>query len=272
VPVLGDGVNLFVEGPAGRERLYRQDGGFRLRKSDARLSLDELLAQLADQPDTVSPNVLLRPVVEAHVLPTVGYVAGPGEAAYHAQLAPLFASHGVVQPMVFPRHSATLVEGKIAKVLAKLSLEPGALARPTHELAADLARDQLPEPVQRALAELRDALDRGSAALADAAKGIDPTLQGPIQRVRTVTFDALGEAERKILQALKRQSETHLQQLEKARLHLFPGGAPQERVLNPFYYLARYGSGLLDDLLERFAEDLPTASPAASMASPPARS
>jgi uncharacterized protein YllA (UPF0747 family) len=207
-------------------------------------------------------------VVEAYVLPTVGYVSGPGETAYHAQLAPLFASHGVTQPVVFPRYSVTLVEGKIAKVLAKLSLDPDALARPTHALAGDLAREQLPEGVQRALGELRDALERGTGALADAARGIDPTLQGPVQRVRTVATDALGEAERKILQAVKRQSETHLQQLEKARLHLFPGGEPQERVVSPFYYLARYGPALLDELLERFGRSLAPAGAAASVAPP----
>jgi uncharacterized protein YllA (UPF0747 family) len=162
----------------------------------------------------------------------------------------------------------TLVEGKIAKVLAKLALEPEALARPTHALAGELAREQLPDGVQRALGELRDALERGTGALADAARGIDPTLQGPVQRVKTVAIDTLGEAERKILQAVKRQSETHLQQLEKARLHLYPGGEPQERVVNALYYLARYGPELLDELLARFARSLAPAGAAASVAPP----
>jgi bacillithiol biosynthesis cysteine-adding enzyme BshC len=268
VQVMEDGVNLFVEGPAGRERLYRHDGGYRLRKSGTRLTLDELRARLATEPDAISPNVLLRPVVEAAVLPTLGYVAGPGETAYHAQLAPLFEGHGVPQPIVFPRFSALLLEAKIAKVLAKLGIEADALARPSHELAAAHAREQLPEPVQRALADLHRALDGGTGALTDAARAIDPTLQGPVQRVKTVAADALAEAERKILQAVKRQSETHLQQLEKARLHLFPGGTPQERVVSPFYYLARYGPELIGALLERFAQGLPAVSPAGSMAPP----
>ena len=37
------------------------------------------------------------------------------------------SSHGVPQPVVFPRFSATLVEAKIAKVLEKFSVEPAAL-------------------------------------------------------------------------------------------------------------------------------------------------
>ncbi len=269
VPILADGVNLFVEGPAGRERLYRQDGAFRLRHSGTRLTPEDLVARLREQPDTVSPNVLLRPVVEAAVLPTLGYVAGPGETAYLAQLAPLFESHGVDQPLVFPRFSVTLIEGKIARVLEKFSLEPAALARPVHELAGDLARGDVPEGVARALRELRAALERGSSELIEAARPVDPTLEGPIQHTRSVALDALGDTERKILQAIKRQGETGIQQLEKAARHLYPGGAPQERVLSPFYYLARYGTELLDGLLDRFARSMPARIPADSLAPPP---
>ena len=78
VPVLERGVNLFVEVPAGRERLYREGDEFHV-KAGARLSLDELMGRLREDPATVSPNVLLRPVVEAATLPTIGYVSGPSE-------------------------------------------------------------------------------------------------------------------------------------------------------------------------------------------------
>jgi len=59
--------------------------------------------------------------------------------------------------------------------------------------------------------------------------------------------------EKKVVHALKRENEIALAQLEKAQLHLFPMGKPQERVLNPFYYLARYGGAFLEELLERFS-------------------
>ncbi|MBW3534564.1 MAG: bacillithiol biosynthesis cysteine-adding enzyme BshC [Gemmatimonadetes bacterium] len=248
VPILQGGVNLFVEGPAGRERLYRQDGAFRLRHSGQALDTAALLARLEDAPDTVSPNVLLRPVVEAAALPTVAYVAGPGETAYWAQLAPLFEAHGVSMPAVVPRLSVTVVEGKVAKVLEKFSLSIEALSRPFHELAGDLAREEVPEDVQRALGELRGAIGQGTAALEKEARSLDPTLKGPIQHVRSVAFDALGEAEKKIVAAVKRESEVALQQIEKARLHLHPAGKPQERVTNVFYYLARYGDAFLEDV------------------------
>ena len=267
VPVLEGGVNLFIEGPAGRERLYRDSGEY-VVKSGATFSLDDVLGRLQDDPQTVSPNVLLRPVVEAATLPTLGYVAGPAETAYLAQLAPLFASHGIAQPMVFPRFSATMVERKVGKVLEEFSLEVAALARPIHEIAGDLAREDLPEGVGRTLKEIRETLEREGAALVDAASPVDPTLKGPIEHARSVSLDSWSEAERKIMQAVKRRNETRLQQLEKARLHLFPDGIPQERVVNVFYYLARYGSPLLGEILDRFFQHLPSGLAADSMAPP----
>jgi uncharacterized protein YllA (UPF0747 family) len=92
--------------------------------------------------------------------------------------------------------------------------------------------------------------------LQDAVKAIDPTLKGPVQTVRSQAFSAMEELERKVVAALKRENEVALSQLEKAQLHLFPLGKPQERVINPFYFLARYGGAFLDELVERFDVNL----------------
>lgn len=260
VPILEGGVNLFVEGPAGRERLYRDGEGFHLRHSGARLSADQVEEAMTADVATVSPNVLLRPVVEAAVLPTVAYVAGPGETAYFAQLGPLFEAHGVAMPAIVPRLSVTVIESKVRKVLDKFGLEPTSLDRPFHELAGEIARDETPAAVQEALGRLRGAVGQGTAALTQAVREVDPTLKGPISHARTVAFEAIQDVEKKIVQAVKRENEIALQQVEKARLHLYPDGRPQERVLNVFYYLVRYGERFLQALLERF-HPLPSSDP-----------
>jgi len=251
VTILPEGVNLLLEGDAGRERLYRDGDGYRLHRSGRRMSSREVEEAIRANGGTVSPNVLLRPVVETAVLPTIAYVGGPSEIAYFAQLGPLFDAHGLGMPVAVPRRSVTLVEGKVRKVLDKFGLETHALDRPFHELVAEIARDELPEGVREALGGLKGAIARGTADLSRAVKEVDPTLKGPITHARNVAFEALSEAEKKILQAVKRENEIALQQLEKARLHLYPDGRAQERVLNIFYYLARYGREFLDALLER---------------------
>ena len=252
VSLLEGGVNLFLEGPAGRERLYREGRGFRLRLSGEELTRDEVRARFHSDPSVLSPNVLLRPVVESSVFPTLSYVAGPGETAYFAQLADYFEAFGIRMPVIHPRFGVTVVETKIRKVLDKFGLEPKDLDRPFHEIAGEIARDEVPEPVRKALGSVRGSLGKGVADLQSAVTGIDPTLKGPVQHVRSQAFAALDELEKKVVHALKRENEIALNQLEKAQRHLYPLGKPQERVLNPFYYLSRYGGSFLEEVLSRF--------------------
>ncbi len=254
VPFLEGGTNLFLEGPTGRERLFRDGAGFRLRRSGTHTSLAEIRERVAGDPSILSPNVLLRPVVEAAVFPTLGYVAGPGEAAYLAQVAPVFEGHGIPQPLVVPRFSGEVVERKVGKVLEKFSLDSGALARPFHEVAGDLAREEVPPEVREALGELRRSVGKGAGDLQRAVTGVDPTLKGPVEHLRNQTFSLLDEMEKKVVQSLKRENEVALAQVEKARLHLFPGGIPQERVFSPFYYLFRYGDEFLEAVVRAVDE------------------
>lgn len=256
VPILEGSVNLFAEGPAGRERVYRENGAFRLRTSGEELSAEELRERFAEDPKVLSPNVLLRPVVESWLFPTLAYVGGPGEMAYFGQLRSYFEAHGLTMPVVFPRWSATPIEGKIRKVLQKFDLDVEALDRPFHEVASDVAREEMPSDVRAALGKLRGAVGSGIAELTKAARGVDDTLKGPVQQGGSQAMGILDDLERKILQAVKRQSEVALAQLEKAQVHLFPGGKPAERVQSPFYFLTRYGGAVLDSLYDRFQVNL----------------
>ncbi len=256
VPILAGGVNLFFEGTAGRDRLYRDGEVFRLNRAGTRMALGEVRERALGDPSLLSPNVLLRPVVESSLFPTVCCVAGPGELSYFGQLKGLFRAYGMEMPVVCPRHSATLVEAKIGKVLAKFHRTPESLERPHHEIAAEIALEEVPPEVRKALGEIRGTLGKSAAALTSAAQKIDPTLKGPINNARNLAFAAFDEAERKILQALKREHEVALDQIEKAQRHLYPFGKPQERSLNVFYYLTRYGPELISALLNEFDVDL----------------
>ena len=176
--------------------------------------------------------------------------------AYFAQLKGYFEAHGIEMPIVYPRFGATLVETKIRKVLDKFDVEIQALQRPFHEIATEIARDEVPAEVRGAIGTLRGAIGGGVSELQKAASAVDPTLKGPVQHLRNQAFAALDDVEKKVVQAVKRESEITLAQLEKAQLHLYPLGKPSERVQNPLYFLARYGGVVLDSLYERFAVNL----------------
>ncbi|MGD0484670.1 MAG: bacillithiol biosynthesis cysteine-adding enzyme BshC [Gemmatimonadales bacterium] len=248
---VGNGLALvLVEGSRGRDRLrVAEGGGFVTRRSGERFDLGALETLLRDDPERLSANVLLRPVVEAAVVPTVAYVGGPGELAYLPQTAPLFAVLGVPRPVSVPRLSGFVVEARTRKTLDRFGLSVESLARPEQELAGEAAREALPASATGALAALRASLEAGYAALAREAGALDRTLERPVESARNQALGATHEIEKKLVAAAKRANETALQQLLRARVSLYPDGHPQERVYTAASFLARYGSAFVELLL-----------------------
>lgn len=252
VPVpVGDGAApLMIEGSLGRDRLIPENGHFVARRSGERWSLAELSALLESDPERFSPNVLLRPIVEASILPTLAYVAGPGELTYFPQCTPLYEFFDVSPQLPIPRWSGRMVEGKIAKVLAKFDIVAEDLASPEGQLEAQLASGDMPVEAVSAFAKLREGLQAHYQAIESAAVSIDPTMRKAVQAARNTSLAASKDLEKRLVAHLKSHNETLTNQIGKARNNLFPMGKPQERVLNIMPYLIRYGPPLIDELFD----------------------
>lgn len=250
VPLAQGATNLFFDTRQGRDRLLGTDSGFRLRRSGREFSRGRILHVIDESADLVSPNVLLRPVVEGFVFPTLAYVAGPGEVAYFGQLGALFRRHGVGMPVVAPRASLLVVERKVSRVMEKLGVTVDDL-HDGDRLQARFARDGMPDDLKDGLKRWRMDLESRAREVSSASAAIDPVLQGAVTRARNSGLAALGALEKKVIRAIKRRSETVASQIAKARVNLWPGGQPQDRVLNPLQYTMRYGSDFVTALRER---------------------
>jgi len=248
VPISGDAANLFLHDAHGRERLVREDGAWRLRRTRRHMSDAELEAMVQSTPARFSANVLLRPVLESTLLPTLAYVGGPSEVGYFAQIGCLFRAHGEEPPLVFPRFRITLVEGRVRRVLEKFGLDVASFERPLHEITASMVRDDLPPEITGAAEVIRKTLRTGYDQMSRAAVEIDPTLEGWLSKQRNAALNSVEDAERKVAAHLRKRKETELAQLERAAAALSPEGVPQERVLNVLPFLARYGPDLLRDV------------------------
>jgi bacillithiol synthase len=247
--MVGDGAALvMLEGTQGRDRLVASDGAFITRRGKERFTLDQLAAIAEREPTRLSPNVLLRPVVESRLLPTVSYLGGPAELRYLAFTPPVYQRLGVERQRPLPRWSGVLVEPRVDRVLAKFGIELAELLEPAGGLEARLVRSQLPSEAVAALEAIRAAVDRGYATLEQSAGSIDPTLVRPVQGARHQALAGSQEIEKKLVQHLKRRQETELGQIARARTAVLPGGKPQERVLTLAPFLARYGPALVEDL------------------------
>lgn len=256
VALLPGATNVFYGTESGRERLYRRGEGWVTHETREVLDAERVRAELETDPARFSPNVLLRPVVESSVFPTLAYVGGPGEISYFAQLAPLFGAAGLEPPVVVPRFSAVLVEPGVRRALEGLGMSIGELRRPRSELVTRLAREALPEGVRSDLAAAGEGIAEGFGRLLESAEEIDPTLRGAVGRLRNEALTRLAEAELRIVRAVKRRGLESIRRMELAQGSLFPLGEPQERVLNVVPFLARHGTGLLREIHDAIP-DLP---------------
>lgn len=117
---VSQGSNLFfVDAEGVRKKITMTSQG--LAVGDQQITEEELLAM---PPESLSTGAAARPLFQCHVLPTVAYVAGPTEIAYHRQLTDYFAYHGIAMPRLVPRLSATIITPKVKRLLEICDLSP----------------------------------------------------------------------------------------------------------------------------------------------------
>jgi bacillithiol synthase len=244
--------------------LFRLDGARRpIRVRDGRFAVGDqtigaaaLAAEAKAAPAQFSPNVLLRPLMQDTIFPTVCYVAGPSELAYLAQLGPIYKHFGVPMPLIQPRATATILDSAAARFMARYDLPLESL-QPQDEAALNrLLESQLPPSVEQSLHSAAAAIEAQMAKVIEAVPAIDPTLAGAAKTTLGRMEHDLKALHQKIIQAAKRRDETLRRQFYRARAQAFPAGHPQERALGVIFFLNRYGWGLVDRLMEELPTDM----------------
>jgi bacillithiol biosynthesis cysteine-adding enzyme BshC len=235
------------------------------RKDDAtwvagkmQYSTAELLEILETAPERLSPNALLRPVFQDAILPTAAYVGGPAEIAYFAQSQVLYEAILGRTTAVLPRLSATLVEPAVAKILEQheISLEDLIAAQP-EELAQRLGERALPEEGKQKLAAAGTALDEELSSLTEWMQRLDASL-GKSAEVAASKMRYQMDRLRRLATDYQLQRETRLRKhVDALYLNLFPEHHPQERVVGAAAFLARYGEGLVPELVEIAEQECP---------------
>jgi bacillithiol biosynthesis cysteine-adding enzyme BshC len=211
---------------------YREDGvrtpvrheGENFVIADRKLSRSELIAESERCPECFSANVLLRPVIEDHLLPTLAYIGGPAEVAYFAQAEVVYRHlAGRVTPIV-PRIFATLIEPRQAKLLSRYQLK-----------LTDVFVN--PEKLDQALSAIQPSLEQLDKTLVDAAENAASKMRYQLQGLRD-----------KAARAEARKNTELLRHADELSTFLYPNKDLQEREIAAAYFLMKYGLGLVETL------------------------
>jgi len=243
-----DGVALFYLGDGGRQSIKRHDADY-LVGDHARPQAD-VQQEAAEHPERFSPNVLLRPIVQDSLFPTICYVAGPSELAYQAQLGAIYRDFGVEVPLLYSRANATLLDSAALRFLDKYDVPFEAL-QPHDESALNrLLESQLPVGVEDALHAASEETRSRLEILKGMMPSIDPTLTGATDTTIERIQDTLKTLHSKIIHASKRKHETLRRQFTRTQALAFPEGHPQERIVDIAFFVNRYGQALCDRLID----------------------
>jgi uncharacterized protein YllA (UPF0747 family) len=208
------------------------------------------------RPGTFSPNVLLRPIVQDALFPTICYVAGPSELAYLGQLRAVYEQFGVPMPLMFPRSTATLLDSGATRFLERYGVPFLDLRTPDESALNRLLEAQLPAGVEQSLRDAASQTQQAMARVVEALRTLDPTLEGAAKTTLGKMEHELRSLHTKVIHAAKKRHETLRRQFVRAQAQAFPHGHPQERTLGVVYFLNKYGPGLVDLLLEELPIDL----------------
>jgi len=199
-----------------------------------------ILPKVSD--DLLSPNVLMRPLVERALLPTVAYVAGPGELAYFAQVGAVAQALSVAMPLAVPRASLRVIPPDVQTTLSRMGQSADDM-RDTAALVRALSTSATPDAALDAIVNLRAQIQTTAQKIR--ASGTTLTAAALDGTVAQLTHRT-SRLERRVLAATKRTIGDQLRRVTQAQAILWPHGAPQDRVVNPLPWLARYGTPLLD--------------------------
>src|SRR5262249_12337621 len=141
-----------------RRAIRQQDGGFLV--GDQPYAAAALVQQANEQPAGFSPNVLLRPIVQDTLFPTICYVAGPNELAYLGQLRGVSSHFGVPMPLMYPRATATVLDSAALRFLTKYKLPLEALQPQDEAALNELLKAQIPPAVEESVADAGHTIEK----------------------------------------------------------------------------------------------------------------
>jgi bacillithiol biosynthesis cysteine-adding enzyme BshC len=225
-----------------RIALRRSNGDF--AASQRKLSTRELAQRAAE----LSPNALLRPVVQDYLLPTAAYIGGPAELAYLAQSQVLYRKLLDRQPAAFPRACFTLIDERSHKRMVRYGISPTDLFAGPQALHDTIAARLVPERLRARLDRTKTAVSSALDALRGDLDHFDITLAAALDTSRRKIEYQVGKIARKTATQIMVRDEQALRDAQSLNGLVFPEKHLQERLYSIVPFIAKFGPGLLDEL------------------------
>ena len=221
-------------------------GGFRL--GDASWMRGEVLRLAESAPETLSPNALLRPVVQDYLLPTVAFCAGSAEISYLAQSQVVYQHILGRMPVLLPRADFTVLDAKADKLLQKYRLCIENVWAGPQELRKQMEAVSLPKKLAEDFDKRKALIETTLTELGTDIQKLDATLAGAVATTREKMTFQLGKLREKTGRALDERAGLIAEHMDFLENLLYPDRVLQSRELSFLPFLAQWGADGLEEL------------------------
>jgi len=236
----------------GRRIALRKHNG-NYSTADARFSPEELMERATH----ISPNALLRPVLQDSILPTVAYIGGPAELAYLAQSAVLYRALLGRMPVPVHRSGFTVLDQHSRKLLERYGLCLPDFFHGEVALRERVAAALVPAGLAGLLEETRNSVGQNVQRLEGELAQFDPTLDTAVRKSYNKIAYQLSKIERKVGREMLARDERATHDAADLVGLIYPNKHLQERFYSIIPFLAKHGPDLIGQLYEGIQLECP---------------
>jgi bacillithiol biosynthesis cysteine-adding enzyme BshC len=235
------------------KRLALRRTGREFGQNGRQFSSEELMERAA----SLSPNALLRPVVQDSIMPTVACIMGPAEAAYLAQSEVLYSAILGRMPVVVPRTGFTILDAHSEKLMGRYRLSLPDFFSSEDALRERIASRLVPPDLAAALSNAGKTVEGAIERLRGDLAAFDPTLASALDRSKRKIVHQMSKIEGKAGREAMRRSDRATADAASLGGLIFPERHLQERLYSILPFLAKHGLDLVDHLYEAIELDCP---------------
>ena len=248
-------INIFYTHNSKRYLIEpRPEDIFALRNSRQKFTKDELFDRLYSSPESFSGNVVLRPICQDYILPTVVYVGGPSEIAYFAQLKGVYNFYDIKMPVIFPRTSATLLESRVKNFMTKHDIKFEELfdkKKVNEKLLKQMGNVNVDELFDKYI----DEFNALGYIFEKELEKIDKSLVDPFKNRNDKFIDTMNVLKEKFINSQMNQNRSSVDKLRSVIRNVYPNEILQERCINIVYFLNKYSTELIKHLKDNLEID-----------------
>lgn len=242
-------INAFFHDEVGRHKIdVDGDGDFKL--ANQIFTMSECLELIENHPEKFSPSVLLRPLIQDSIIPTIGMIVGPGEFGYMSQLEYAYSALRIPKPTLHGRHSATILIPAISKYLSKNELDVGFFMRIMNEIEQELSQRYAHDDASDEMIDaLKHSIQISLQDISNHAKQIDASLEGAVSATEHGIEKLIDGLQKKMQSSLKKKQDAVFGKAHEVHAWIYPNNHLQERFLNSFSIEAKVGKEVFRNML-----------------------